>query len=506
MKVFKKLSILVLLSLSILCQIPSIALGNDENFIRLSGPSQYDTARAIAEYGYNDKVKNIILSTGNSFADALSSTVLARELDAPILLLDSSPSNSQQAFDYIDKHLEMDGTVYIIGGTAVIGQSFLDKLYEIGHTNVHRIGGDDRYQTNALIAGQLNTPSGTPVVIASGENYPDALSISTFAANRGYPILLTTQANLPDSLKSFIISLKPNLAYIIGGTAVVSQNIETEISSLLPSTQIKRLAGKDQYDTNSIIIKEFASTPEKLYLASGTGFADALAGSAIAAKSGSPVVLLDPNSPLLTPGIASYLSKLSQAHIKPSLVSLGGTSVVPTNIVDTIEGFVNGNLNENSIYSIGDIFMTTKLHSFDSLPSTVPALFYNGNKGYVNVTWNSPPDTNTLGTFDVKGIVNDYPPGTPGVTLHLSVISSYDPNFYYPQDSSLSDELKLRAYITNAQTYGNLINDNFHNEIPIPMEWLSKQQACITNYNILASTKSAEWLQSYNLPSSISLN
>ena len=59
-----------------------------------------------AEYYNNNMVNNVILVTGEDFPDALSASVLAHKLDAPILLVDSTISDSSNAFDYIFKHLD----------------------------------------------------------------------------------------------------------------------------------------------------------------------------------------------------------------------------------------------------------------------------------------------------------------------------------------------------------------------------------------------------------------
>src|SRR5665648_69062 len=158
---------------------------------RLFGQTRYETAKVISEYYGSGKVKNVILSTGNDFADALSASVLAHEKEAPILLVDASVDSSKDSFDYIIQHLDSTGTVYIIGGTGIIGPEFEIKLKDLGFGNVFRIAGRDRYDTSYTIASSLNNVNVSTVVISSGEQYPDALSISSFAAYNGWPILLS---------------------------------------------------------------------------------------------------------------------------------------------------------------------------------------------------------------------------------------------------------------------------------------------------------------------------
>ena len=121
---------------------------------------------------------NVILASGNSFPAALSASLLSEKLNASILLVNSNVNESSDAFNYIGSHLSNTGTVYIIGGT-------------------------DRYDTNTRIVNDVNAHQGTPVFIASGENYPDALSIASFSGSKQYPALLVGADYLPDQTKNY---------------------------------------------------------------------------------------------------------------------------------------------------------------------------------------------------------------------------------------------------------------------------------------------------------------
>ena len=110
---------------------------------------------------------------------------------------------------------------------------------------------------------------------------------------------------------------EPLTVYIVGGVFAVSQVVETQIRELLPTATIKRLAGYDFFDTATAIINEFSASPQMIYLANGFNFPDALAGSALAAKTGAPVLLIDSNSGTLPPAIETYLKKLRKAGSRP---------------------------------------------------------------------------------------------------------------------------------------------------------------------------------------------
>lgn len=412
---------------------------------RLSGHTRFKTAKVISENYDNGKVENVVLSTGNEFADALSASVLAHEKKAPILLVDSCVNDSKDAFDYIINHLNSTGTIYIIGGIGIIDTEFETKLNDLGFKNIVRIAGSDRYDTSYMIANSLNDI--TTVVISSGEQYPDALSISSFAANKGWPILLSSPKMLPQEMRNFLLERKPSKVYIAGGVGVISENVKSEISSLLPQATVERLMGQSRFDTNVVIAKTFEPNPSTVYLASGYGFADALAGSVLAARNGDPIIFIDPSVPTLPKAAASYYGELYANKLSPNLVALGGSGVVPDEIIKNSSDLISGTVKDTSIYSIADIAATVTQNDNYSLPTTVPAKLYNSDSINVPVQWKPKDvDTSKIGSSVYEGAVDGY---SKTMKLTLTVkepipIAQYSTNF----DSSLvnrTENLRLAA-------------------------------------------------------------
>lgn len=384
---------------------------------RLFGHTRYETAKVISEYYARGKVQNVIFSTGNEFADALSASVLAHEKEAPILLVDSSVEGSKDAFDYVIQHLDSKGTVYIIGGAGIIGTEFKTKLNDLGFRNVVRIDGWDRYDTSYKIAGFLNDINGSTVVISSGEQYPDALSISSFAANKGWPILLSPHDALPKEIKSFLLEKRPLKIYITGGAGAISDNVLSEISSLVPQASVERLTGQSRFDTNAIIAESFAPDPSTVYLATGYGFADAMAGSVVAAKNGDPIIFIDPSVSTLPKSVASYFGKLYEKKLSPNLVSFGGSGVVTDEIIKSSSELISGTANETSINSMANITATVTQNEDYFLPKTVQAHLYNSDTIDVPVKWNpSFVNTSSVGVSVYDGVVDGY-----GKTIKLNL-------------------------------------------------------------------------------------
>lgn len=320
-----------------LALLPQITSASDsEPYTRLAGQTRYQTSQAVAENYNSGQTDNIVIATGTDFADALSVSVLAHQLNAPILLVDKTLFESQDAFDYISRHMPNGtGTIWIAGGPGAVSESFELKSISMGH-KVKRIGERNRYETSLSIAKETNTLKGTPIFLATGENFPDALSIASVAASKGYPIILTPKDKLPDGVESYLSKQQSSEVFIVGGTGVISESVEFDIKTILPESSITRLAGRDRFETSTEVYKKFFPNPENIYIASAMDFPDALSASVLAAKNNAPIVLINPNLAVPPNCTFNYLKTLSS----PNTVVIGGTGVVPealaNNIIDIL--------------------------------------------------------------------------------------------------------------------------------------------------------------------------
>ncbi len=151
--------------------------------------------------------------------------------------------------------------------------------------NIDRIFGDDRYKTSLKIAEKIGLNNG--VVVTNGLGYADALAMASIAATKQMPIILTPSDKLTSDTMEFLNKNSYDKSYVLGGSAVVSDNIK---NSLKNST---RLSGDDRYKTNVAILNHFKQdlNLKDVYIASGNGYADALSGSALASKNKSPIII-----------------------------------------------------------------------------------------------------------------------------------------------------------------------------------------------------------------------
>ncbi|TGE31863.1 cell wall-binding repeat-containing protein [Desulfosporosinus sp. Sb-LF] len=292
---------------------------------RLAGEDMYETSAEVAESGWKTSYYAFIVS-GENFSDALCSAPLAQKYNAPLLLTPKDTLNEQTKTQLLRLKVK---NVIIIGGSGVVSSVVEQSIKSMG-IEVSRIAGNDRYETSIKIAqsmGQFNQ-----AIIASGDTFPDALSIAPIAAMKRIPILLTPKDSLPQSVRAYLLK-NVQSTYVVGGTGVVSENVLKQ----LPSP--KRLSGINRYETNISIIKEFADELDfnLCYISTGEYYADALAGSTLASLTNSPVILV--SNPVDQSTIDFFRDKTSS--IKKEIV-FGGTVVVPESVLISLNGTTVG--------------------------------------------------------------------------------------------------------------------------------------------------------------------
>lgn len=303
---------------------------------RFFGYDRFQTSTSIAsELTDGQKVENIVLASAHNFPDALSASTLAFQLKAPIILVSPGHKDSMVSYNFVKDHLVAGGTVTIVGGKAIISHSSEQWLLANGF-RVNRLGGKDRFDTNALIINQLNVAKGTPVIIASGTDFPDALGISSLAASKGWPILLSNPSYLTQSVQDFLESVRPTDVYIVGGEGIIHNDVYNQIRTLSPNSKIQRLGGYDRFETLALILNKFYPSPTQIYVANGFDFADALSGSTLAATHDAPILLVNPKSDNLPKSLYDYLVMLRNHNVNPQVNVLGGEGAVPQRLVDKI--------------------------------------------------------------------------------------------------------------------------------------------------------------------------
>lgn len=113
-----------------------------------------------------------------------------------------------------------------------------------------RLEGKNRYETSVAVSKASFPESSKTVILAYGENFPDALSGAGLALVEKAPILLTDKYALSDSVAKEIKRLNPNKVFILGGTTVISSDIESQLKK---NYRVERLWGSNRYETSKRI-------------------------------------------------------------------------------------------------------------------------------------------------------------------------------------------------------------------------------------------------------------
>jgi len=309
---------------------------------RLFGADRYQTAIEISEYAFPaGNVPVVYIANGGNFPDALSAGPAATLEGGPLLLTNGATISAAVATELTRLNPE---TIVIVGGTGVVSTSVKTALQSFTQSatadSVVRLGGASRYETSRLIAQRLLDEAliapGTDLWVATGSNYPDALSAGAAAAGAGVPILLVNGAatSLDAPTADFIENaLSAADVFIAGGTGVVSSGIQTGLNAASTGT-VTRAGGADRFAT-SLLINQLAypgSGPDspEAYLTYGFNFPDALAGGVLAGTVGGPLFITQ--TACVATGIVDHIFTASPSTI----VVFGGTAIVSNNARDLV--------------------------------------------------------------------------------------------------------------------------------------------------------------------------
>jgi putative cell wall-binding protein len=166
------------------------------------------------------------------------------------------------------------------------------------------LAGQTRYETAVEISKEGWPLGSRAVIIATGENWPDALggAVLTGPQMENGPILLVRQDSIPNAVWNEIDRLNPNRAIILGGSVAVGTDVEARLVTKLGVANVLRLGGATRFDTANRIaayaidLDNSDGAPFKgwVFAATGLDFPDALAGAPVAAYAIKPIFLVDP--------------------------------------------------------------------------------------------------------------------------------------------------------------------------------------------------------------------
>jgi putative cell wall-binding protein len=285
------------------------------SIVRLGGADRFATSAAIVQANYKPGVPVVYIATGLNFPDALAGGAAAAKAGGPLLLVqpDSIPAETSTELTRLTP-----ASIVVLGGTAAVSDAVQATLKTYTSGPVTRVSGADRYTTAANLTASF--PTGSPVFVATGTTFPDALAGTAAAANQHAAILLTSPAILPAVTAAALTALAPSSITILGGTSAVSTAVETQLSTY--SSAVTRLSGVDRYATAAAIATSAFPGATSVFITTGAGFADALTGGPVAGGAGQPLLLA--TSTCLPAATAAVVA----AHTPATVTLLGGTDAL----------------------------------------------------------------------------------------------------------------------------------------------------------------------------------
>lgn len=289
----------------------------DSKVTRLAGDDRYQTMAKIVAAGFESS-DYAVVATGENFPDALAANALAGAYNCPVVLT-AKGSLSPEARSTLE-NLGV-GHVFVMGGEAAVSAAAESQIAGMG-IGVERVAGADRQATSleALAKVKEKTGSVSTVIVATGYNFADTLSIGPWSYAHVAPIILTGSDGTltPDGVAA-IKALGGAEVVVVGGTAAVSHEVEDQVDVS------RRLRGANRYETSAAIAEWELSRGLGLSapaVATGENFPDALAGAALCGARGSVMVLASPSD---TSAVAA-LAGAKGAYV------FGGMGAVPASV------------------------------------------------------------------------------------------------------------------------------------------------------------------------------
>jgi serine protease len=291
------------------------------DIVRLAGDTRYATAARTALRSFPIGVGTVYVATGRNFPDALAAGPVAGTQNAPILLTDTDtlPVETHRALRML-----RPTSVLVLGGPLAVSDAVVEQIAEAAGVAARRLAGPDRFATAAAVSAEGFPEGADQVYVATGANFPDALAGGAAGAATATPIVLVSHGGVPEASATELRRLDPDRVVVLGGDAAVSDEVLTMLEGLV-GVAPTRLAGDTRYATAALISRSaFPDGADGLFLATGRGFPDALAGAPAAARAAAPVLLTEPDC--VPDVVADEVLRLAPA----AAMVLGGTSAIGT--------------------------------------------------------------------------------------------------------------------------------------------------------------------------------
>ena len=220
------------------------------------------------------------------------------------------------------------------------------------------LAGENRYETAVKVAEKYaneNNPFADgkgDIVMVNGNSLVDGLSASPLAASLNAPMLLTESNRIPKATMDYLVKLSGNATvgnlkgikiHLVGGTAVISKELERELKSY--GFTVDRFNGKNREDTSMKVAKkviEEKGNTTSAFVVGAEGEADAMSIASVASSS-----KISASGNKITPIIVSNKNGLSDDALSSfnnkAITIVGGEAVVSKSEYNNIKEAVGTN-------------------------------------------------------------------------------------------------------------------------------------------------------------------
>ncbi|GAB3599355.1 hypothetical protein GCM10027586_01750 [Kineococcus gypseus] len=260
-------------------------------------PADASPTRFHRTFGYDRYATSVVLEdgpldtayvvTGERFPDGLTAGAVAGRDLANVYLTPQAQLTKE-----VRERLVNARRIVVVGSEGAVGRDVMTWLQQNTRAELSRTGGSDRYETAALLSAANYAPGVQDVLIATGEDFPDALAASAAAAKRGVPLLLVRTDAVPEVVVAELKRLAPRSVTLVGGEGTVSAAVQQQLAGTT-GAPVRRIAGQDRYGTAVALSREYftAADTAEAFVVSGAAWADAVTAGAAAGRGRGPLFL-----------------------------------------------------------------------------------------------------------------------------------------------------------------------------------------------------------------------
>ncbi|AGY75313.1 cell wall-binding repeat-containing protein [Clostridium autoethanogenum] len=212
---------------------------------------------------------------------------------------------------------------------------FASDSVQTSSNAVTSIKGSNYVDTSIKIS-QKGWTTSDYAIIASSQDFPDALGGTSLGISMNCPIFFASKDNIDDSVLTELKRLNAKNIYILGGLSSIGSSVEETLRG--QGYSISRLAGNDRFSTAVAIGQKIVDKgkTDTVFISNAYGFADALSAATFAGQKNAPILLTNKDSlPEAT------IQAIKKWHVNKFYL-IGGPGVISENVLDQLTNFLDG--------------------------------------------------------------------------------------------------------------------------------------------------------------------